>query len=145
VSSTQVIVYQVNKTPTVSIESHAESVDEGQMITLVSEGNDSDDDEISYQWEQLSGLSISFGDATAAQVSIVLPQVSSDEIIEVQVTVSDGELSSTSTTSFTVSNKREVIVVTPKKKSSGGGSMGWLLVLVVGFRLRKPMRLNQVT
>ncbi len=130
----EVTVYHVNQAPTVSINSHDESAEEGANITLISEVNDPDNDSITYLWEQVSGLSIHFDDISAAQVIITLPEVSADEIIEVKVTVTDGEFSTTSTTTFTISNKVEVIVVTPEKKSSGG-SMSWLIILVVGLRL----------
>jgi alpha-tubulin suppressor-like RCC1 family protein len=132
-----VTVLQINKAPTVTIDSHDNSYEEGTTLTIISQGSDSDDnDTLSYQWEQLSGATITFDDATAAQVSIVLPEVSADEVIEVQVTVSDSELSATTTTSFTVSNKVEVITVTPEKKSSGG-TMAWLLLFVAAVCLSK--------
>jgi len=143
--SIDVIVLQVNKAPTVSIESHASSFDEGEIITLISQGSDLDDDAVSYQWQQLSGPSITFDDVTSSQVGIILPEVNSDEVIQVQVTVSDGELSSTIKTSFTVTNQVEIIVVTPEKESSGGGSMAWLLLLIVAVLFRKPISLVEAT
>jgi len=130
-----VVIEISNHAPTVSIESHVESVEESTTIILTSTGSDIDNDTVSYLWEQLSGPSISFDDATASQVSIVIPEVSSDETIEVQVSISDGELSTTSTTSFTVTN-----LVAKQKSNSSGGSMGWLFMLTMGMALALKLR-----
>jgi hypothetical protein len=135
----QVMVIQVNKAPVVSIDAHAISGQENTTLMLNATGSDSDGDALSYQWQQISGTEISFDDSTASQVTITLPEVTVDEVIEVQVTVNDGETSRTSVTTFTVKNKVEVITVTPEKNSnSGGGSMGILLLLTVMVRLSKP-------
>lgn len=135
-ATTSVIVYQVNKAPSVNIENHKESAEEGTILTLISQGSDLDNDTLSYQWEQLSGPSISFDDVTAAQVSIVLPEINTDTIVEVQVTVMDGHLSSISTTSFIITNVAEVITVTTVKDSSGG-SMAWILLLICIVSIKK--------
>jgi len=135
--SIDVIVLQVNKKPTVSIDSHASSIEEGEAITLISRGSDPDDDAMSYQWQQISGPSIIFDDASTSQVSITSPGVNSDKVIEVQVTVSDGNLISMASTSFTVTNQVDVIEVTPEKENSRGGSMTWLLILIIVVRLKK--------
>jgi uncharacterized delta-60 repeat protein len=142
-ATTEVTVYQINQAPSVSIDSHESSAVEGTVMILISQGSDPDNDSLSYQWEQLSGPSISFDDANAAQVSIALPAVNSDEVVEVQVTVTDGELSSTTTTSFTVTNDVEVITVTPEKESSGG-SIGWLLMLFLVLSAGKQFTLNRI-
>jgi hypothetical protein len=135
----QVMVKQVNKAPVVSIDAHAISGQENTTLMLNAIGSDVDGDALSYQWQQLSGTDVSFDNATASQVTMTLPEVSADEVIEVQVTVNDGETSTTTITTFTVENKVEVITVTPEKNSnSGGGSMGILLLLTVLVRLRKP-------
>ncbi len=142
-ATVDVLVYQVNKAPRVTIDSHESSVEEGTIITLTSQGSDPDDDAITYHWQQLSGSSINFDDAGAAQVSITLPEIDSDEVIEVQVIVNDGALSMTSSTTFTISNKVEVITVTSDKKSSGG-SVGWLLMLFLVVGVRKSFYLKHV-
>lgn len=91
--------------------------------------NTTEDDELSYYWKKTSGTAVEltdinkaliiFNDATASHVNISLPEINRDEVIEVQVTVSDGDLSSRVSTTFTVKNRVEVIVVAPDKKSSG--------------------------
>jgi len=131
----QVTVYQVNKAPVVSIETYEPSPEEGATIIFISQGSDPDDDALNYQWKQLSGAPITFDDAAASQVTINLPEVDSDEVIEIQVTVSDGELSSSTSISFTLKNKVKTIVPPEKKRS--GGATGWLLILFVVKRLKK--------
>jgi len=138
--SVEVSVYQVNKAPTVTIDSHSETVTENDSLTLTAQGNDVDGESLTYLWEQISGPTISFDDATLTQVSLTLPEVDADSLIEVKVTVSDGQLSTTSETSFTVTNEVEVIVVTPETKNSSGGTMAWLLVLLFIQRVFKSER-----
>ncbi len=132
-----VTVLQINQAPTVSIAALATSYEEGARVTISSQGSDSDEfDILSYQWQQLSGPAITFDDSISAQTIIRLPQVSTDAVIEVQVTVTDGDLSVTTTTNFTVTDKVEVITITPANKSSGG-SMGWLIVIALVIGVRK--------
>ena len=134
-ATTQVTVCQVNKSPLIVINSHISSIEEGKIITLTSQGIDPDDDDtLSYSWQQISGPSISFNNANASQVSLTLPEVTQDEMIVVQVTVSDGDLIAVATINLTVTNK-----------SSSGGGMFWLLLLAVIVRLKLPKRLLQAT
>ncbi|MBL4940696.1 MAG: hypothetical protein JKY81_03425, partial [Colwellia sp.] len=131
-ASTQVTVLQINKAPSVVIESHESSADENSIITINSQGSDPDGDALSYSWLQISGPTVTFDEINTAQVNITLPEVNSDETITVQVTVTDGDLTSSSQTSFIVTNKTEVIIVTPPKQKSSGGSMNGLIMLILG-------------
>jgi len=127
----EVLVNQVNKVPTISIDSHNESYDENSTVTLTSQGSDSDGDTLIYTWEQISGVAITFNDTTASGVSITLPSVNQDEVIELQFTVSDGSSSISTTTTLSITDIVEVITIIPPKKNSGGGSMVWLIVIVL--------------
>jgi len=135
----EVIVEQVNQVPSISIDSHETSFEEGSSVTLTSQGSDPDNDNLTYLWEQVSGPDVSFEDETLAEVNFTLPQVSSDQIIELRVTVSDGELSSSETTSLTITNK--VVVDNDDSKSSGGGSVGffWMLMGLVLAKCRRKV------
>jgi len=125
----ELLVKQINLAPSVSIDSHDETYEQGDMVTLNVQSSDPDNDVLTYLWEQISGPQIIFDDETSAEVSFTLPDVSSDQTIEVKVTVSDGELSSSSTTTITVQKVAEV-VVDDSDNSSGGGSFNlWLLML----------------
>ncbi|WP_281557857.1 immunoglobulin-like domain-containing protein [Thalassomonas sp. RHCl1] len=142
IASVEVTVYQVNKAPVVTINNHAASYQEKQTITLTAQGSDPDGDIISYQWQQLSGSAVSIEDINLAQAIITLPEVASDEEIELAVTVTDGQTSTSMTTSVTVVNEAEVILVTPDKDSRGG-SMAWLLALMLVVSYRKFSGLQQ--
>jgi len=133
VSSTiEMTVYQINKAPTISINSHAISSEEKTTITISTQGNDPDNDKITYTWQQISGPNVAFTQTNSSQVTVILPDVSNDETIALKVTVSDGTLSASATTSMTVLNKKS------------GGSMVWLLLLIVMVRLKTNVKIKQV-
>ncbi|NQZ10170.1 MAG: GlyGly-CTERM sorting domain-containing protein [Algicola sp.] len=135
-ASIVVMVKQVNQAPSITIDSHDTRFVEGTSVTLTTQHSDPDDDTLSIRWVQLSGPAVTFDDNTAAQVKVTLPQVSTDEVIELSVTVTDGLLSASSNTTLTVIN-----IVEPEQipqKSSGGGSMGyWLWLLLAGVMFRR--------
>jgi len=127
----EVLVLQVNIAPTVSIDSHDSSFDEGDSVSLKATGADEDDDTLSYEWEQTSGTTVTLSGASNASVSFTAPTVSSDQNLEFKVTVSDGIDSVSTTTTVTVKNVAPVTPTTPSKESGGGGgSMGWFLVIM---------------
>jgi len=129
-ATVEVLVLQVNALPTVLIDTHASSFNEGASVSLSAQGTDEDNDTLTYLWEQISDSSISLSDNTVANISFTAPEVTSNQTIVFKVTVSDGTDSVSATTSFVVNNV--VAPVTPPKESSGGGggSMAWLLVLL---------------
>ncbi|MFT7006659.1 MAG: hypothetical protein ACJAXJ_001167 [Colwellia sp.] len=126
-ATAEVLVLQVNVLPTVSIDTHASSFNEGTSISLSA---DEDNDTLTYLWKQVSGPNITLSDNTLASISFTAPEVTSNQTIVFKVTVSDGTDSVSATTSFVVNNV--VAPVTPPKESSGGGggSMAWLLILL---------------
>jgi len=129
-----VITEPVNTAPEVNIESHQQSYDEDTRVTLTSLGLDVENDSLSYHWMQLSGPTVIFDNAESAQVSFTLPKVDSDIAIEVQVSVSDGDLTATQVTEFTVSNVPEStspIEAETSNESSGGSVNLYLLFLLL--------------
>ncbi|WP_322790569.1 choice-of-anchor U domain-containing protein, partial [Thalassotalea loyana] len=131
--TTQRVETEPNIAPDVIIEAHQVEVIEGNSISISAIGNDDNNDPLTYLWEQISGPAVSIDDVYGANISISAPEVSSDSVVELKVTVFDGELSQSKTTSFTILNKEEVIVVTPEpdvETSSGGGSLFWLTLLM---------------
>ena len=68
----------------------------------------------------------------------IITEYQNQVTVEVQVTVSGGELSSSLVISFTVTNREEVIIIIPTKSDSGG-SVTWLLLLMFigSYMLRK--------
>jgi len=136
----EVLVLQVNIAPTVSIDSHTSSFDEGATVSLTATGADEDDDALSYAWEQTSGPTVTLSGASSASVTFTAPAVSSDQSLEFKVTVSDGIDTESKTTTVTVKNVAPVTPTTPSKESGGGGgSMGWILVVMSFGLLRKRL------
>ena len=129
---------QVNVAPTVSIDSHASSYDEGTTVSLIAKGADEDNDVLSYEWQQTSGATVTLSDASSASVTFTAPAVSSDQTFEFKVTVTDGIDAVFKTTILTVNNIAPVMppVTPPKESGGGGGSMGWILI-VISFGLYK--------
>ncbi|RTR38645.1 hypothetical protein EKG38_10720 [Shewanella canadensis] len=122
----------INHAPTVSIGALAGSYDEGTKVTLSADAVDQDGDTLTYLWTQLSGTGVNLSSANSATVSFMVPEVSSDEIIELQLVVSDGELEAKSIVSFKAINIPTAVTPPdtnkPEDNSSGGGSMGWLVL-----------------
>ncbi|MEZ9236656.1 choice-of-anchor U domain-containing protein [Shewanella sp. 10N.286.52.A9] len=136
----------VNTAPSLVLESHNNEVEENSSITLIAVGSDAEDDSLSYQWQQLSGPAVLLENQTTNQLTLTTPEVSNDEVIEVQVTVSDGELSYSVTTSLTVTNKTEVETEEPtqpepepESNSNSGGAFGiwFMLLMLIGFSRRR--------
>jgi len=130
IATVEVLVLQVNALPTVLIDTHASSFNEGASVSLSAQGTDEDNDTLTYLWEQVSGPNITLSDNTLANISFTAPEVAGNQTVEIKVTVLDGTDSVSATTSFVVNNV--VAPVTPPKESSdgGGGSMAWLLILL---------------
>ncbi|WP_068544803.1 hypothetical protein [Thalassotalea crassostreae] len=138
----------LNTAPQILVAEYQSSYDSGAVITLTAIGTDAQTSQLSYQWQQVSGLSLDFDSLTVSEISITLPEVDEDTVIELLVTVSDGELSAEQKISFTVlaqqqeeSDEAEQV---ESDSSSSGGSMSWLLVCVlVLFRSKGLISIKQ--
>lgn len=126
-----------NQAPNITINSHNSSYIEASIITLSVQGNDPENDDLTYSWIQLSGPTISFSDASTTQVSFTAPNVDTDQRVELEVTVTDGSLSSSATTTISVTNIVPPKQPTPASGGGGGGSTSWLIVLVLMSGIRK--------
>ncbi|WP_242620223.1 PKD domain-containing protein [Shewanella maritima] len=134
----------VNTAPSLVVESHNSEVEENSSITLTAVGSDAEDDSLTYQWQQLSGPTAVLENQTSHQLTLTTPEVSGDEVIELQVTVSDGELSYSVTTSLTVTNKAETEPepeepTQPETNTNSGGALGvwWMLLMLVALKRRR--------
>lgn len=131
----EVLIRQVNIAPTVSIDSHSSSYDEGSTISLTATAADEDNDALSYEWKQKSGPTVVLSGDSGATVSFNAPQVSSEQDLEFTVAVSDGIDVVYQTTVLTVKN---ITSLTPPTESGeSGGSMGWILLAISVGLLRK--------
>lgn len=105
-----------------------QTVNSGAAVTLNgSASNDPDGDVLSYQWTQLSGASVMLSNATSASATFTAPSVSSDQLLQFQLSVSDGMLSNTAVTAVTVRRAGGGL-----GNKGGGGSLGWLMLALLG-------------
>lgn len=136
-NSIEVTVYieNINKVPTVSVNSHAVEFDELATATLIANGVDADNDNLTYQWEQMSGPQINFGSTSSPQLDITLPEVTEDMTVEVKVTVSDEEASAEAIAIFVIknltSNNEDNSEAVDTNSGDSGGAIFWLLIFVV--------------
>ncbi|HEX6259195.1 MAG TPA: choice-of-anchor B family protein, partial [Woeseiaceae bacterium] len=103
----------------------SQTVLEGAAVTLDGQqSNDPDGDSLTFQWDQVSGSEVSLANATSAVAHFTAPLVSSDELLQFRLTVTDPRgLSDSSTTHVTVTKAAS-------GGGSGGGSISVLLILL---------------
>ncbi len=87
----------VNRAPSVNITAPLTVVDELQMISVSAAGSDADGDSLTYSWTQTGGPSLNIGTQAAAEFSVLVPDLTADETYTFEVSVSDGEDTTTST------------------------------------------------
>lgn len=137
IATTQLLILQVNKAPEVTISNHQSVVAADSLLSLSAEGNDADGDALNYTWQQLSGPDISFDYTTSATVNISLPEVITDSVVELQVTVSDGKLSTIAKTSFIIES--QLAEPSENSNSRGGGSVYWLLMFLLLVNVQRNL------
>ncbi|WP_337879474.1 S8 family serine peptidase [Rheinheimera sp.] len=132
-TSFELTVTPINDAPVAKVASSNVTGTAGNSITLDASGSmDPDGDTLSYSWKQTAGSVLT---TTAAGAKLTLSSVAAGNY-SFEVTVSDGELSSTAVVAVTVQNNQVTTTVTPK--SSGAFGI-WSLLLVLamagrGFR-----------
>jgi len=108
--------------PSVSVSTSSLSVDEGQSVTLAATGvGVLEDDQLTYRWVQVSGPAVVMANAEGDSITLVMPKVSSNETVVLQVIATNGRLESLPATASI-----EVV-------ETGGGSLGFLLLPLVGL------------
>lgn len=81
-----------NNPPTASANANLTIVMEGQPFTLdASASSDADGDELTFNWAQVSGTSVTIDDPTLAVQDLTAPELTEDETLTFEVTASDGE------------------------------------------------------
>lgn len=108
-----VTVRQVNRAPTANAGSD-QTVDERTRVTLTGVGSDPDADAITFAWSQRSGPAVTLSDASAESPQFTAPEVSADEVVRLELVVSDGSLTASSQVRLTVRqvNQRPAVIVT---------------------------------
>ena len=116
--------------PIFSASASSSSVKEGKPVTLSASVVDAviENPEISYQWTQTSGPTVSIS-GSGASITFDAPTVSSDETMTFELVGSNGSKSSLpAQVSVNVDN------------ASSGGAVGWLLTLLLGGRILRRNR-----
>ena len=119
-----------------------QTVNEGDSVTLAGTATDTDGDELSLNWTQISGLAV-----TLTNGVFVAPDVNETTTLAFELTADDGQLTGTDTVTITVNNVEATTTTPPtetKKKSSGGsfGVYGLVLFSLMALRRKQLRKLN---
>lgn len=118
-----------NSAPQVSA-GNAQTVSSGSTVTLTGTASDSDFNVLSYQWQQLSGPSVSLSQANTLTASFTAPVVSSSTSLRFRLTADDGIAQSSAEVTITVQP-----AAGGAGGQSGGGSQGIISLLLLGLLL----------
>ncbi|MDH4125265.1 MAG: choice-of-anchor B family protein [Gammaproteobacteria bacterium] len=100
-----------------------QTVNAGVSVTLDgSASNDLNGDALSYQWTQLSGTAVTLSNASSESATFTAPSASSSQVLQFQLSVSDGVAEDTATTAITVRRAGN---------KGGSGALGWLMLLML--------------
>jgi choice-of-anchor B domain-containing protein len=113
-----------NTAPVVTLSENFE-VNTNQTVNLTAQANDTDNDTMTYLWEQTSGSTVTLSNTDALSASFTAPTSPSSLVFSFTATDFRG---ASSTQSITISVIAQSGGETPSK-SSGGGSIFWLLLL----------------
>ncbi len=92
-----------NQAPSAKITA-PQSATSGETVTLDgSASSDPDGDTLSYQWTKTAGPNFTLSNTTGSSLSFVAPSVAQSQQVSFQLTVSDGELSNSSSVSMQIS------------------------------------------
>jgi choice-of-anchor B domain-containing protein len=120
----------------VSIAGASQSVSAGAIVTLDgNQSNDPNNDSLTFAWSQTSGPNVFLNNANSAITTFSAPSLTSDSMLQFQLTVADpGGLSASASTTVTVAR-----TVAPPESGGGGGaiSLYWLITFgAMGVRRR---------
>jgi len=120
----------------VAIAGASQSVSAGANVTLDgNQSNDPNNDSLTFAWSQTSGPNVFLNNANSAIATFSAPSLTSDSMLQFQLTVADpGGLSASASTTVTVTR-----TVAPPVSGGGGGaiSLYWLIAFgAMGVRRR---------
>jgi hypothetical protein len=121
-----------NQAPQITMDESV-NANEGNNISIIASVFDSDDDELTYYWTQISGPDVTLTDADMQNVKFTAPAVSKNTDLVLKFSVSDGE--DEVSRNITVSVAKVPKAMTKQSKESSGGSFGWILVNLFGLSL----------
>lgn len=132
-----IVIESENSAPELAILNNEYKYNEGITFELMTEVIDADGDEVSYLWQQLSGPTVNFENSTSENALITLPEVVQDEMVVIQLTVSDGKLDSTLVLRLNVINQANS---QEDESLHNAGSIYWLVILLMLVRLMRFKR-----
>ena len=118
----------------------------GSVVQLTGSGsNDPDGDNLTYLWQQTSGAPVTLANVNSADTSFTAPSVSSDTLLQFDLTVTDpGGLSDSASTSVTITSSTSGSGGNTAGGGGGGGGSGspgpavfLILLLLYGRRLTR--------
>lgn len=119
-----------NTSPTVTLSENFE-INTNQTVNITAQAKDTENDSMTYQWEQTAGSTVELKNADALSVGFTAP--SSAGSLTFKFTATDFRGASASQ-SITVTVVAPVVEPTPTKSSSGGGgSTFWLLFISIAL------------
>ena len=93
------------------------------------QSSDPDGDSLDFQWSQTGGTAVTLNNADSAIATFIAPTVTSDIMLQFQLTVTDPSgLSDTATTTVTVTKPGGTVPAA----GSGGGAAGAISLLLLG-------------
>jgi hypothetical protein len=148
VQETSVMVVWVPQDLSIAVTTNTTSVNEGSQASLNGSSSiDPDGYNLSYQWAQVSGPTVTLTTPTNASTGFTAPQVTSDTIIVIRLIISQGSRTALMDTSITVKNVATTPTTPPKSSGGGGGGavgLYWLMVLLlISLGRVKRMRYSQ--
>jgi len=98
-----------NQAPVIELVTNLSSFDEGQTVELDASGStDADGDPLTFTWSQTAGPTAELT-VNGSRASYVLPEVDTDTAVTIQISISDGTVTRSTTSTITSEN----IVLTP--------------------------------
>ena len=105
-----------------------------QVTLNGNQSSDPNNDVLSFAWTQTSGPAVTLGNANSAVATFVAPTLTSDALLQFQLTVTDpGGLSNSSSTTVTIT--QAVTAPAPVSGGSGGGALGIYYLIGLGIAL----------
>ena len=127
-----------NSAPTVTITEDSE-VNTGATVNLSAIATDSENDPMTYFWQQTAGTSVNLTSTDSLMTSFVAPSEAGELTLAFTATDSKG-LSTSKVITLTVVAPTAVAPAPQKSKSSGGGSIAYLIIFMMILLTRKQIK-----
>lgn len=117
----------------------------GQTVTLSATVTDAENDELTYQWEQITGDTVALNNPDKLSTSFVAPATSGELTFTLTATDIKG-VSSSDTITVSVIQPTDITTPDtpiPETKQSGGGSYGILVILLSGIIVIRLFNINR--